>query len=46
MYDYIGDFGLVKGTNPANVREGAVYETIGDCQVDMGLYDVLKQHFR
>lgn len=46
MYDYIGDFGLVKGTNPANVREGAVYETIGDYQVDMGLYDVLKQHFR
>lgn len=46
MYDYIGNFGLVKGTNPANVREGAVYETIGDCQVDTGLYDVLKQHFR
>lgn len=46
MYDYIGNFGLVKGTNPENIRKGAVYETIGDCQVDMGLYDVLKQHFR
>lgn len=45
MYDYIGDYGLVKGSNPEHVREGAAYETIGGYQVDTGLYEVLKKHF-
>lgn len=45
MYDYIGGFGLVKGNNPEHIRKGAVYETIGGCQVDTGLYAVLKKHF-
>lgn len=45
MYDYIGPFCLVKGTNPEHVRDGAVYEAVGSCEVDTGLYDVLKKHF-
>ena len=45
MYDYIGPFCLVKGNNPDHQRKGAVYEKMGDCKVDTGLYAVLKKHF-
>lgn len=45
LYDYKGPFGLVKGTDNTLIRTDAVYEKIGDCEVDLGLYQVLKEHF-
>ncbi len=45
-YDYKGPFCLVKGTNPDLVRPDAVYEKMGDCEVDSGLYHVFQNHFR
>lgn len=40
-----GPFGLVKGTNNALIRPDAVYEKMGDCEVDQGLYQVVKAYF-
>ena len=45
LYDYKGPFGLVKGTNNALIRPDAVYEKMGDCEVDQGLYQVVKAYF-
>lgn len=44
MYDYIGPFCLVKGENPDHIRKGAEYSTIGDCEVDVKLYETLQKH--
>lgn len=44
IYDCMGPFGLVKGNKKSLLHKDADYQKVGDGEVDMGLYEVLKEH--